>query len=91
MYRVAEVCEQGNPVPIKRDAENPILNTLSKTTSAISQHPRNQQVSAYNHSFELSIHSYDCKQIPVNLLHAEKMTEVALLNVFRIGFPAYLL
>ena len=37
------------------------------------------------------IHSYDCKQIPVGFLHVEKMTVVALLNVFRIGFPAPLL
>ena len=27
----------------------------------------------------------------MGLLHAEKMAEVALLNVFRIGFPASLL
>ena len=27
-------------------------------------------------------------QIPVGFLHAEKISEVALLNVFRIGFPA---
>ena len=35
--------------------------------------------------------TYDCKQIPIDLLHAEKMAEVVLLNVFRIGFPASLL
>ena len=34
--------------------------------------------------------SYDCKQVPVGVLHTDKMAEVALLKVFRIGFPAYL-
>ena len=56
-----------------------------------SQHARGQQVPAYNRSFVSIIQSYDCKQVPVGLLHAEKVTEVVLLNVFRIGFPASLL
>ena len=76
---------------IKRDAGNPILNTLRKATSAIILHARDQQVSAYNPSFVSIIQSYTCKQVPVGLLHAEKMAKVVLLNVFRIGFPASLL
>ena len=72
----------------KRDAGNPILNTLSKATSDISQHGRDQQVSAYNRSFVSIIQCYDCKQVPVGLSHAEKIAEVVLLSVFRIGFSA---
>ena len=75
----------------KRDAGNSILNTLSKTTFAIFSAWRDQQVPAYNSSFEWFIQSYDCKQVPVGPLDTEKMAEVALLNVFRIGFSASLL
>ena len=39
------------PLAYKRDAGNPILNTLSKANSAFFQHAGDQQVSAYNHSF----------------------------------------
>ena len=56
-----------------------------------SQHEREQQVSAYNRSFVFNIQSYNSKQVPVGLLCAEKMPEVVLLNVFRIGFPASLI
>ena len=39
--------------------------------------------------FEYSnICAHHCKQVPVGLLHAEKMVEVVLLNAFRIGFQA---
>ena len=75
----------------KRDAGNPILNTLGIGNLSISEHARYQQVSAYNCSFVLIIQSYDCNQVPIGLLHAEKMAEVVLLNVFRIGFPVFLL
>ena len=34
---------------------------------------------------------FDCKKVPVAFLHAEKMAEVASLNIIRIGFPASLL
>ena len=74
----------------KRDAGSPILNTLSITTSAIFSAYKSQQLPAYNPSFKQMIQSDDCKQIPVGLLHTEKMDEVALLNVFSIGFPASL-
>ena len=57
----------------------------------VSQHARDQEVSAYNRSFVLNIQSYNCKQVPVGLLHAEKMAKVVILNVFRIGFPLSLL
>ena len=33
----------------------------------------------------------NCKQVPIDLLQAEQMAEVVLLNVFIIGFPASLL
>ena len=56
-----------------------------------SQHARNQQVSAYNHSFVSIIQRFYCKQVPFGLLYAVKMAEVVLLKVFRIGFPASLL
>ena len=46
---------------------------------------------AYNHSFVSIIQNYECKQVLVSFLDAEKMVEVVLLNVFRIGFPASLL
>ena len=49
------------------------------------------QVSTYNSSFEWLIHSYNCMQIHVSFLHAEKIAEVVLLNLFRIEFPASLL
>ena len=64
---------------------------MSKLLHIFSQHARDQQVPAYKCSFELLIQSYDCKQIPVGLLHAEKMADLAFRNVFRIGFPALLL
>ena len=35
--------------------------------------------------------SYDCKQVPVGMLQAEKIAEVVLFDVFRIWFPASLL
>ena len=50
----------------------------------------NMQVSAYNCSFEWLIQSYHCKETPSHILHAEKMAEIFLLNVFRTGFPAHL-
>ena len=57
----------------------------------ISQYTIDLQVPSYNRSFDSLIQSYECKQIPVGLLHAEKMAEVVLLDVFRIGLPASLL
>ena len=72
----------------KRDARNPILNTLRKTTSLFSLHARNQQVPPHNCSFECLIWTYNCRQIPIGVLHAEIMARAGLLNVFRIGFPA---
>ena len=68
----------------KRDAWDPILNALSKT----SKHARYQKVPAYNHKCAWLIQSYNCNQRPVGLFHAKKMAEVALLNVFTIWFPA---
>ena len=56
----------------------------------VSQHARDQEVSAYNCSFVSIIQSYNCKQVAVGLLHAVKMAEVVLLTVFRIVFPEYL-
>ena len=35
--------------------------------------------------------SYDCKQVPFDLLHAKKMAEVVLLSAFIMGFQASLL
>ena len=61
--------------------------TLRKAIQQFSQHARIQQVSGYNFSFVFIIQSYDCKQLPVGLLHAEKTDKVVLINVFRIGFP----
>ena len=46
--------------PSKGYAGNPILNTLKKATSAITQHARDQQVSAYNCRFVSILQSYDC-------------------------------
>ena len=62
-----------------------------KLVQPFSQHAKDQQVSAYNHSFVSIIQSYDCKQVAGGLLHAEKMAEVVLLSVFRIGLAASLL
>ena len=56
-----------------------------------SQHAIGQQVSDYNCSFVSIIQIYNCKQVPVGLLHAWQMAEVVLINIFRIGFPASLL
>ena len=67
---------------------NPIRNTLSITTSAFSQHTRDQQVSAYNHSCLTIIQSHGCKETPVGILQAEKMAELILINVLLIGFSA---
>ena len=54
----------------KGDAGNPILNILSKATSAFfSQYARDQQVPAYNCSFVSIIKIYDCKQVPGGLLN----------------------
>ena len=53
-----------------------------------SQDTRNQQVSAYNHSFITVIQSYDSKQTSVGLLYTEKIDDVVLLNVFKKGFSA---
>ena len=36
------------------------------------------------------IQSYDYKKVPVGILYTEKLAAIALLNVFRIGFPASL-
>jgi hypothetical protein len=55
-----------------------------------SQKARGQQLSAYKCSFVSIIQSYNCKQIPEGFLHAEKMAEEILLNVFRTGFLASL-
>jgi hypothetical protein len=68
-----------------------IINSLRKLFQPFSQDARDQYVFAYNHIFVSIIQSYDCKQIPVGLLHVEKMADVVLLNVYRIGFRAYLL
>ena len=75
---------------VKRDVENPIFNTWSKTTSAISQHVRDQQVSAYNQSQTTIIQSHGCKEILISVLHANKMGDEVLLYVFNIGFSASL-
>ena len=72
------------------DAGNPILNTLSKLLQPFSQHARNQQIAAYNCILVSIIKPHCCKQLPVGFLHAEKMAEVFLLNVFIIGFLAFL-
>ena len=73
----------------QRDARNPILNTLRKAPSAIFSECKDQQVPGYNCSFVSIIQSYNCKLF--SLLDAEKVAEIGLLNVFRIGFPASLL
>ena len=75
---------------LKRDAGNPISNKFCITNSAFSKHAKNQQVSAYNHSFLTIIQTYGCKEILVTLLHAKKCADAAMLHVFIIGFPASL-
>ena len=62
-----------------------------KLIQPFSQHARDQQVPAYNCSLVLLIQRYDCKQVPVGFLYAEKMAEVVLQNVLKIGFSAFLL
>ena len=69
----------------KRDAENPILNTLCKSTSEISKHSRDQEVSAYNRSFLTIIQSHGCKEILFSLLHAKKIAYTILLYVLTKG------
>ena len=59
-----------------------------KLHQPFSQHARDQQVFAYYCSFEWLMLTYDCKQVPVDILYVVKMAEVVLLNIFRIGFPA---
>ena len=78
---VSQIFLKKNHVSLKGDAMNPIRNTLSITTSAFSQHTRDQQVSAYNHSCLTIIQSHGCKETPVGILHAEKMVELILINV----------
>ena len=70
-----------------------MLRTLSiihwvKLLQPFSQLTRDQQGSAYNHSFITFIQIYGCKETPVGLLYAEKMAVVVLLNVLLIGFSA---
>ena len=82
-------------ISLKREAGNPILNTLRNTTSAIFSACKKPAgvpagTPAYNLSFEYLIWTYNCRKIPVGLLHAEKMDKAASVNVFRIGFPASL-
>ena len=55
------------------------------------RHSRDQQVSAYNHSFFSIIQSHGCKEILFSLLHANKIADAVLLYVFNIRFPASLL
>ena len=74
--------------PIKGEAENAIVNTLSKTFSDIFTGYKKQQVSVYNHSFVTVIQSYDCEQTPFGLLYDEKIDDVVLLYVFTKGFSA---
>ena len=71
----------------KRDAVNPILNILSKASSAI--FPACKITKSI--CFVSILQSYDCKQVPVGLMHAEKMAEVVVLIVSKTGFPASLL
>ena len=66
-------------------------NVDSKLIQPFSKHSRNQQVSAYNHSFLTIIQSHCCKEILFSLLHVKKIADVVLLYVFNIGFPASLL
>ena len=73
---------------VKGEAENAIVNTLSKAFQTCSKDTRNQQVCAYNHSFITVIQSYVCKQTPVSFLYSEKMDDVVLLNEFTKGFSA---
>ena len=55
-----DFCGTGLLLFDKGDAINPIHNTL-KTTSAILSYTRDQQVSAYNHSFITIIQNHGCK------------------------------
>ena len=58
---------------VKRDAENPIFNTLSKTYSAICSACKRPTGTAYNHSCLVTIiQSHNCKNIPICLLPAKK-------------------
>ena len=73
----------------QRDVGNPIINTLSKTVSAILSARKEPQVSASNHSFIPITESHCCKQNPIGSMHAEKMADIVFLLVFLIGFPAF--
>ena len=75
----------------KREAGNPIINTWSKTTSAIFSAFKRPTGTCLQSTLWMIDKSYKCKQVLVGLLHTKKMAIVALLNVFRIGFPASLL
>ena len=48
-------------------------------------------MSPYYHSFLPVTKGYHSKETPSNELHAEKIAEAVLLNVFRIAFEASLL
>ena len=64
------------------------LGTLvhqGKLLQPFSQHSRNQQLSSYNHRFVSFIQSYNSKQVPVGIFHAEKMGKIVIFNVFKKG------
>ena len=63
-----------------------------ETSSTVSPHPMDQEVSPCYHSFLTITQSYHSKVTPMGALHTEKIAEeVVLLFVFRIRFPASLI
>ena len=75
----------------KRDVGSTILTTQSKSASAISQHAMDQQGSPYNSGLEYLPYSYDCKEINICLLLADKQPTAVLFYVFKITFSVSLL
>ena len=61
---------------------NVILNTKSKTASAIFSGHKEPMGSHYSHSFDRIIPSHCCKQTPIGLLHAQK-------NAFLVSFSRF--
>ena len=70
---------------VKRVAVNDITNTYTKTASAFSPHPLDQQWSPCCHNFLTVTASYHSKRTPICALHGKKIAEVVFLCVFKIA------
>ena len=55
-----------------------------------SQHPMHEQGSPCCNNFLYVTQNYHSNVTPIGAMHAKNITEIILLNVFRIAFPASL-